>query len=267
MGLFKFLGPERIEVLRNCSIRFTQPGAFNDPFEFQPDVTFGDDDRKGIPQMAPPGTSSPDIYGAILKGVTSKEAKARELLNRLNGRFGILSLANSPGSLPMWAYYAENHKGFVIEFDQSHEFFVHLGGNSALRPVTYSVDRPRYAMGRLTPEQDLELSRQVMTTKGPQWRHEEEVRIVANLSDGKAIPGKRDPGGFPIFLFDLPPKSIRRVIFGLRMSDDNRREIRRILNEDRYSHVHIDAAELHDTRFDLEFLPRRPVGPKRNPIT
>src|SRR6266700_134946 len=36
MILYKYLPPERIDVLRNRRIRFTQPADFNDPFEFRP---------------------------------------------------------------------------------------------------------------------------------------------------------------------------------------------------------------------------------------
>ena len=36
MFYYKYLPPERIDVLRDLSIRFTQPSAQNDPFEFRP---------------------------------------------------------------------------------------------------------------------------------------------------------------------------------------------------------------------------------------
>jgi hypothetical protein len=36
MSLYKYIPPERLDVLRNLRIRFTQPGAQIDPFEFRP---------------------------------------------------------------------------------------------------------------------------------------------------------------------------------------------------------------------------------------
>jgi hypothetical protein len=36
MALFKYVRPERTDVIDRCEIRFTQPGALNDPFEFRP---------------------------------------------------------------------------------------------------------------------------------------------------------------------------------------------------------------------------------------
>src|SRR5260221_496044 len=36
MILFKYIRPDRIDVVEGCEIRFTQPGALNDPFELRP---------------------------------------------------------------------------------------------------------------------------------------------------------------------------------------------------------------------------------------
>jgi hypothetical protein len=36
MSLYKYVPSERLDVLRNLRIRFTQPSAQNDPFEFRP---------------------------------------------------------------------------------------------------------------------------------------------------------------------------------------------------------------------------------------
>ena len=38
MILYKYLPPVRLDVLIHRRIRFTQPGDFNDPFEFRPRI-------------------------------------------------------------------------------------------------------------------------------------------------------------------------------------------------------------------------------------
>lgn len=38
MILYKYVSPERVDIIRDGLIRFTQPGYFNDPFEFKPVV-------------------------------------------------------------------------------------------------------------------------------------------------------------------------------------------------------------------------------------
>lgn len=39
MKLYKYLHPDRIDVLKNRAIRFSPPNAFNDPFEFKPVIS------------------------------------------------------------------------------------------------------------------------------------------------------------------------------------------------------------------------------------
>lgn len=36
MAIYKYVAPERLDILMNANIRFTQPAAFNDPFECFP---------------------------------------------------------------------------------------------------------------------------------------------------------------------------------------------------------------------------------------
>src|SRR6267143_2452548 len=38
MILYKYLQPDRVDLLKHRRIRFTQPGDFNDPFEFRPRI-------------------------------------------------------------------------------------------------------------------------------------------------------------------------------------------------------------------------------------
>lgn len=54
MSLYKYISPERLDVIRNLRIRFTQPGAQNDPFELRPIVT-----RFRRPEVARQALSKP----------------------------------------------------------------------------------------------------------------------------------------------------------------------------------------------------------------
>src|SRR5213592_1748428 len=38
MTFYKYLAPARIDVLTHRKVRFTQPGDFDDPFEFRPRI-------------------------------------------------------------------------------------------------------------------------------------------------------------------------------------------------------------------------------------
>lgn len=41
----------------------------------------------------------------------------------LGSKYGILCLAEAPDNLLMWAHYADCHRGFVVQFDDTHPFF------------------------------------------------------------------------------------------------------------------------------------------------
>ena len=54
--LYKYLSPDRIDVLENCHIRFTQSAAFNDPFEIKPhihSIAPEDELRRQLREMLP----------------------------------------------------------------------------------------------------------------------------------------------------------------------------------------------------------------------
>ena len=46
MILYKYLSPSRLDLLAQRNVRFTQPGDFNDPFEFRPGIPVGASDQE-----------------------------------------------------------------------------------------------------------------------------------------------------------------------------------------------------------------------------
>jgi len=75
-----------------------------------------------------------------------KPTLGRNIQNRIGERIGVLSLAESPRNLLMWAHYGSCHRGFAIEFDGSHPFFsqtVPPGTIGRLMKVVYAVRRRR----------------------------------------------------------------------------------------------------------------------------
>jgi hypothetical protein len=163
MRLYKYITADRIDVLLNGLIRFTQAADFNDPFEVVPHVAAflppGHEDRylsqfepdsqkmleeaidkelavRGLPshlaafgkQFALSRVRGTDVIGlmkALLPQIVEhlKPTFGRDFQERFGERFGILSLSETPTSLLMWAHYADCHRGLVFEFDASHLFF------------------------------------------------------------------------------------------------------------------------------------------------
>jgi hypothetical protein len=108
--LYKYLPPERIDILESMELRFSSPHQFNDTFDTQYLV--------------------PKSHG--LKGKAARTV--------LRNRLGILCLTERPDNHLMWVHYAQNHTGFVLGFDARAAFFQEH--QRVLRKVIYQK-KPR----------------------------------------------------------------------------------------------------------------------------
>lgn len=162
MKLYKYLIPERTDILDNCSLRFTQAQDFNDPFEVLPNIDaimppeklrgylaqFEDGMRRdfdvmvreklteaGLPEelsillpyesLKAMGLDFVGFTERLLPTLltTERERFSTRIQQTTGERIGILSLSENPTSLLMWAHYAASHHGFALEFDSAHSFF------------------------------------------------------------------------------------------------------------------------------------------------
>jgi hypothetical protein len=128
------------------------------------------------------------------------------VLNELAVRLGILSLTEDPANILMWAHYAANHSGFVLEFNDEHEWFHQRKSSSDdlrnLRQVSYVCStEPRF----LTELEGAD----VLYAKSEDWHYEREWRIVRPLTEASVVSGD-------IHLFEFPPEVLTGIIFGLR---------------------------------------------------
>ncbi|MBA7520642.1 hypothetical protein ES705_12738 [subsurface metagenome] len=105
----------RPDFFDKLELRITPLHDFNDPFE---------------------GILSKKSYKYFLKNVQFKtEEERKETIDKFNlawqedgaysriDNVGFISFAEKDNCLIMWAHYADNHKGIIIEFDTSHDFF------------------------------------------------------------------------------------------------------------------------------------------------
>jgi hypothetical protein len=151
MVLYKYLTPDRVDVLETCRIRFTQPTAFNDPFEFRPCIesaasqahlveyveqNFEEILKRELTEYPIPSKLPYESVIELLRPLKVCIPELFQLLqpqflpsvsmaidSELNKNIGVLCLSEICDSLLMWGHYAENHEGFVIGFNQSHPFF------------------------------------------------------------------------------------------------------------------------------------------------
>ena len=144
--LYKYVDIAGLKRILQGSIRFTQPSAFNDPFELLPEVVVPNDaverqlsisfDVDAQRRQPPPGE-----LDAVPDGCQPSDAMSRDIIQQLNGLIGILCLSRVNDSLLMWSHYADQYAGAVVEFDGGHDFFRNQVD------VEYRPRRPMRAVG------------------------------------------------------------------------------------------------------------------------
>lgn len=269
MKVYKYLIPDRVDVLENMSIRFTQACYLNDPFESLPFISklmsdsessalydksiapvineIGDrklsindipeEFRDKIPQEIIDYISTltikqglelipkfhPEKLTTMLLSSTAEESKinySENLKKSWNKYFGILSLTQTNDNITMWSHYAQNHEGFVIEFDPYNEFFNKKRNDNDslgyLREIRYTDKRPNIELisSQKSETEIIEyVANHILYTKSQHWSTEKELRLVNNLnnSDASIIVN-----GQEIYLFKLPPNAIKNLHWGKR---------------------------------------------------
>jgi hypothetical protein len=218
-SLYKYVSIDGLRQILKGSVRFTQPSAFNDPFELLPEIVIpdGEPERKISVRFDILGKRRHPPVGevdTIPKGYQSSDPTSRDIVQQLNSLIGIFCLSKTHNSLLMWSHYAEQYAGAVIEFDGTHEFFAHQIA------VDYRPLRPKKQLSMYLADEPIPVSE--LCVKSDEWEHEREVRIVRCLADCQEVG--RDRRDFPIYRQKIPIEAIKSVIMGERMPVEMQRE-------------------------------------------
>lgn len=256
MPLYKYVTAKTAIRILKGSIRFTQPGAFNDPFELLPQFITPESFEPALQQISiccvsgrrkglyKSGKNEMDTY--------KSDIQARQIVSSLNKAVGILCLSRNPESLLMWGHYGDEYRGAIVEFDESHEFF------EGLIPVTYRKNRPIYDVsdffGLQFPIADL-------CVKPNDWSYEKEVRVVRPLSNCAEVD--KDHNENAVMTMDIPIDCIRGVVMGERMTVVNQRKIWELVKGTNLS-LNLAAISNWEYKFRGEMI-KYPGPPNGNP--
>lgn len=217
-----------LSYLREGFLRFSPLKDFNDPFEMHPYLdSLGTAEQ--IDEMVRELEDEDEGFRRL--SLEQKEEVLDDLrtngLANLRSRMlsdfesvGILSLVkDNHQDLLMWAHYADSHRGCVLEFDGTHEWFrTRQGGNphdlmGVLYEVNYSPTRPQVSL--------LDLGRDHLLTKAECWGYEKECRIMLNLSDCTTqTHGAKEVNG----LFQVPHEALTGVYLGVNIDPKDREQ-------------------------------------------
>lgn len=273
--LYKYVTPERVDVIERGLIRYTQASVLNDLFELNPHLMgFASVESRAravatefpktlleewnnlpeaMKQMLPW-----DKMQALLAPIENQTIQAlgqwdplltlqaKEGLAKASEQMPVLSLTVSRSNLLMWAHYADNHKGIVIGVDAHHPHFNERRGDKDelrhLRAVQYRTDRPTLNLEDLSGPD-------LMLAKADDWKYEQEWRIVRSQSSAREV---RHDKTTPVYLFELPHEVIKEVVLGVRSGADTIDRVRQALDRETLKHVQVFHALPDAKSYQLE---------------
>lgn len=118
--------------------------------------------------------------------------------SEIDKHWGVLSLSKLPDNVPMWAHYANNHKGFCvgIDIDRLLETYPEL----LLLEVSYGELSHKIDFSNYN-KLDMATLQTLLGRKHEQWSYEKEFRLVMECGNQRTL--------------FLPPECISRIIFGI----------------------------------------------------
>lgn len=289
-SLYKFVAPDRIDILETGFIRFTQPSALNDPFELQP-VFENLLTEEQLQEAANPPfdmvekeirrhyvTLTPEqqavlsvedllellktnplileqliaqIAPTLRAGVQAFTPQAKVMLTEvLQNKFGILSLSEDANQPLLWAHYSDAHRGFAIEFDTEHPYFHRRRSES---DELYYLRKVQYVHRNAGGRALLDLDGDdLLVTKAPSWEYETEWRMLVPLEDANHV---LHIGGDTIHLFALPLSAISRIIFGARSTKVVHERVGAALARPETNHIRFAVATLDTTEQSIKVSP------------
>lgn len=256
--LFKYVGTaeHHFAILENLEIRFSQPSALNDPRDCRPNVTAPENIADAVEQMlqrnlercSRPLTSAQinrarqELIRSYTYNIDQRISESAEILRSTMDILGILSLTDVADNVVMWAHYAENHRGFVIEFDTQYSPLIQQSGESGWEgrpvPVIYRESRVQVPCDSAS----LELPDDVVLVKTSAWQYEREWRVVRNRELANRTVSY---GGIDVSLFSIDPQAISAVYVGSEASTQTENRLRYIFatNPD-LQHVQVARATI-----------------------
>lgn len=280
MPLFKYIRPERIDVIERLEIRFTQPDALNDPFELRPhfeSIVAEADVLANFPQapvdlrpmvaqaysmlseeqraMLPLDAAMQAIEGFMATD-DARDATAQGLLLFLR------LMRDGAAPIREAIYRAFNDNVGILSLSEipDHELmWAHYAATH--RGLVLCFDEQHAFFNRQRSENDeFYFVRKVhysdgpaislatidgdalLVTKGTKWSYEREWRMLVPLRDATR---SLKIGGDTVHLFAFPPEALRGIILGAHATPTIEASVRTLLNDrPELRHVHLSRALL-----------------------
>lgn len=256
--LFKYLPPERVDVLEDERVAFTPATRFNDPFDLHPTIApiqsraylrsaaLKTEGQFPIPRGVMSRKQERDLRRSLRRTATAQMRSNPEplaarlqaqMVEQLNAHGGVLCLTTVKDSLLMWAHYASSHRGFVIEFNVAAPGFKALG-----RPLPINYSKVRPSLNSTKKPLDIK----PFFVKSEEWGYEKEFRVVREFRHCQPI----FINGKTVHFAPLPKEVVRAVYMGVNIEEAT---VERIRANVKGTQIEVYQATLPRAQFGLDF--------------
>ena len=222
-----------VQFLENSCIYFSNYKDFNDPFEsackkkcdFTPQEYFEAFQRWGV-DLFSSMQKAEEIRLGHVNGVELQRQVADLILNG----FAYFCMAENPDNILMWSHYADSHKGVCLKFDLLQD----LDTFALTVPVDYNSEYPEFDTLNGNPGVN------IITRKSPDWAYEHEHRTVKVNAHG---------------LHEIKKNVLVEVIFGCRISEEDKAQIRALVKSNGFNSVPFSEAKANPEAYKLDIQP------------
>jgi hypothetical protein len=278
MKIYKYVSTEiALKILETDKIKVSKASDFNDPFEFTPrDLNFFKNTKtrqrllRKDEHIRPyyenfgrkagytnfkkfkreiqrnPDLVNKHIPDTLEERITDTETVFRTTADRV---FRIFCASETNTEILLWSHYADNHKGAVICFEDSHPPFSQLP-SLCKQKANYVPDRISFEYNPLNEKDYTKKLLKFLATKYEAWNYEKEIRYFFP-TDAVSEQG----------LIQLGEHAIHSVFFGLRNVEDKATtlKLRALMPKLADRNILLFKAKLHKHKYAVEFVPYNPI--------
>ncbi|WP_458576249.1 DUF2971 domain-containing protein [Aliamphritea spongicola] len=111
----------------------------------------------------------------------------------------------------MWAHYAKDYTGYIIGFEDNHDFSTPLAKQGKTSPMSVIYSELIPTLNPKNPSTTTYAHKNLMNNKPLDWAYEQEIRIVrARMEDHLINTGVTDTFGNRVFLSPIPKDAIQK---------------------------------------------------------
>lgn len=162
-------------------------------------------------------------------------------------KFSVLCLTENLFDTTMWAHYAEEGRGYLVEFDNSKTL---ISGKFTKNGILYEPQKVFYLKSKSISlsKNSIEKSRNPLLSKHDNWGYEKEWRII-----GETEEINRQKNSLGIGLVEINTDAVKSIILGYNINNADLDNYLKVIRNGLFKNVTIKQARVNKDKLELEY--------------